>query len=131
MEINSVCSESVSFSFDQVTQFAELSGDKNPIHINKDFASKTPFKKCIVHGLFVASAFTKIMATRFPGEGAVLLEQKLKFINPVYPGINYKAELKVFDKRKTSQGKIIYTLNTRLLNSEAAVLIDGSATILF
>jgi acyl dehydratase len=130
LEINSVCSEPVNFSFEQVKQFAELSGDKNPIHLDNDFAGKTQFKKCIVHGLFAASVFTKIMAEGFPGEGSVLLEEKFSFRKPVYPNTNYLAELKVIDRKETSEGKTIYTIHTRLLdNSE--ILIDGFATILF
>ena len=131
MEINSEYSESVSFNLAQVKQFAELTGDKNPLHLDADYASKNRFKKCIVHGLFAASVFPEIMVNKFPGPGTVYLDQTLNFKKPVYQNIMYTAVIKVIDKRKTSQGKLIYKLITELRDSDETILIDGVATILF
>ena len=131
LEINSEYSEPVNFSFEKVKQFAELSGDKNPIHVDPVYASKTPFKKCIVHGLLATSVFTKMMAGKFPGPGSVHLEQTLNFKKPVYVDENYVAILKLIDKRTTSKGKLIYKISTQLLDKNDAILIDGIAMILF
>ena len=131
IEINSEYSEPVSFSFEQVKKYAELSGDKNPIHIDPDYASKTSFKKCIVHGLLASSVFTKMIGGKFPGAGSVYLEQTLNFKNPVYADENYTALLKVIDKRTSSKGKLIYKITTQLVDKTGLVLIDGIATILF
>ena len=74
---------------EMVNQFAKLSGDKNPLHINKDFASKTRFKKPIVHGLFSVTSFGKIMGTKFPGSGSIHVSQNLSFKKPLYPDQKY------------------------------------------
>lgn len=130
IKVNSEYSEVVRFSYNQVKQFAELTGDKNPLHIDADYAEKNQFKKCIVHGLYAASVFPKIMANTFPGPGTVYLDQAFDFKKPVYQDVDYKAVLRVISERKTSAGKMIYKLITQLLDSNNSVLIDGEATIL-
>ena len=130
IEINSEYSESVNFSFEKVKQFAELSGDKNPIHVDGEYAATTQFKKCIVHGLLASSVFTKMMADKFPGPGTVHLGQTLDFKKPIYPDENYRAVLKVIGKRTTSKDQLIYKISTQLLDKNNSVLIDGVATVL-
>ncbi|OKL42464.1 MaoC family dehydratase [Pseudovibrio exalbescens] len=66
--------------------FAELSGDRNPIHLSQHFAAKTPFKTPIAHGLYTASLISAILGTRLPGPGAIYLSQTLNFKAPVHIG---------------------------------------------
>ena len=74
---------------EMVNQFAELSGDKNPLHIDKKFAAQTRFKKPIVHGLFSVTSFGKVMGSKFPGHGSVHVGQNLSFKKPLYPDKKY------------------------------------------
>ncbi len=69
-----------------VNQFAEVSGDVNPIHLSDDFASRTRFGQRIAHGMFTASLISAVIGTRMPGPGAVYLSQTLKFLAPVKIG---------------------------------------------
>jgi len=66
-----------------VIGFAEISGDRNPIHLSEHFAAKTPFKGRIVHGLYTASLISAVIGTRLPGPGAIYLSQTLQFKAPV------------------------------------------------
>lgn len=69
-----------------VEQFAEISGDNNPIHLSDDFAASTRFGQRIAHGMFTASLISAVIGTRMPGPGAVYLSQTLKFLAPVKIG---------------------------------------------
>src|SRR6201993_2444772 len=69
-----------------VVGFAEVSGDRNPIHLSEHFAAKTPFGTRIAHGLYTASLISAVLGTRLPGPGAVYISQTLNFRAPVKIG---------------------------------------------
>lgn len=71
---------------EDVIGFAELSGDRNPIHLSEHFARKTRFGERIVHGLYTASLISAVIGTRLPGPGAVYISQTLNFRGPVKIG---------------------------------------------
>jgi len=71
---------------EDVIGFAELSGDRNPIHLSEHFARKTRFGGRIVHGLYTASLISALIGTRLPGPGAVYISQTLNFRGPVKIG---------------------------------------------
>ncbi|WP_289033585.1 MaoC family dehydratase [uncultured Roseibium sp.] len=73
-------------SSSDVVGFAEVSGDRNPIHLSEHFAAKTPFKTRIAHGLYTASLISAVLGTRLPGPGAIYLSQTLNFKAPVRIG---------------------------------------------
>ena len=66
-----------------VVGFAEVTGDRNPIHLSEHFAAKTPFGTRIAHGLYTASLISAVLGTRLPGPGAVYISQTLNFRAPV------------------------------------------------
>ncbi|MEI2386427.1 MaoC family dehydratase [Breoghania sp. JC706] len=68
---------------DDVVGFAEVSGDRNPIHLSEHFAARTPFRTRIAHGLYTASLISALLGTRLPGPGAIYLSQTLNFKAPV------------------------------------------------
>jgi 3-hydroxybutyryl-CoA dehydratase len=69
-----------------VVGFAEVTGDRNPIHLSEHFAAKTTFGTRIAHGLYTASLISALLGTRLPGPGAVYLSQTLNFRAPVKIG---------------------------------------------
>lgn len=85
-----------------IQSFAEVSSDKNPLHLDEEYASSTMFKGCIAHGMLSASYFSTILGTRLPGPGAIYLFQSLKFKAPVRPGETAEAyaEITGFDERR-------------------------------
>src|SRR6201990_2164304 len=69
-----------------VVGFAEVTGDRNPIHLSEHFAARTPFGTRIAHGLYTASLISAVLGTRLPGPGAVYISQTLNFRAPVKIG---------------------------------------------
>lgn len=69
-----------------VQNFAKLSGDMNPVHLDEEYAEKSRFKKRIAHGLLSSSFFSAIFGTKLPGKGCVYVSQNLTFKRAVYLG---------------------------------------------
>jgi 3-hydroxybutyryl-CoA dehydratase len=69
-----------------VIGFAQVTGDRNPIHLSEHFAAKTQFKTRIAHGLYTASLISAVLGTRLPGPGAIYISQTLHFRAPVKIG---------------------------------------------
>lgn len=116
------------FFIDQnrVNNFAKLSGDKNPIHINQEYAQNSIFGKTIVHGIYVASLFSKILGNNLPGEGTIYLGQTLKFTKPIFVNEKVKIEVIIVNIR---EDKPIITLRTICYNSNNEIALDGEAVM--
>jgi 3-hydroxybutyryl-CoA dehydratase len=78
-----------------VSVFAGLTGDVNPIHLDADYAARTRFGQRIAHGMFTASLISTVIGTRLPGPGAVYLSQTLAFRAPVTIGEVVAASVEV------------------------------------
>lgn len=78
-----------------VVGFAEVTGDRNPIHLSEHFAARTPFGGRIAHGLYTASLISAVLGTRLPGPGAIYISQTLNFRAPVRIGDTVKVEVTV------------------------------------
>lgn len=116
------------FTQDEVNRFAEVTGDKNPVHTDADYAAKTMFKRPIMHGMLSASLFSKVFGTLFPGEGTIYLKQSLNFLKPMYVETDYVAEFRVIEVVKDKNRAVVETLikdkNTKL------VCTSGEATVM-
>ena len=64
--------------------FSEISDDKNPIHLDNEYAKKSRYKKRLCYGMLAASLFSGIFGTKLPGLGCVYKSQSLKFLRPIY-----------------------------------------------
>jgi len=80
-----------------VVGFAEVTGDRNPIHLSEHFAAKTPFGTRIAHGLYTASLISAVLGTRLPGPGAVYISQTLNFRAPVKIGDTVEVSVAVVE----------------------------------
>jgi 3-hydroxybutyryl-CoA dehydratase len=80
-----------------VVGFAEISGDRNPIHLSEHFAAKTPFGGRIAHGLYTASLISAVIGTRLPGPGAISISQTLRFLAPVRIGDTVVASVEIVE----------------------------------
>ncbi len=77
---------SKTISSDDVVGFAQITGDRNPIHLSEHFAAKTSFGGRIAHGLYTASLISAVLGMRLPGPGAIYVSQTLHFRAPVKIG---------------------------------------------
>lgn len=114
------------FSSDDVKVFAELSLDKNPIHLDETYARQSLFGKRIVHGFFVGSLISAVFGTVLPGEGAIYLHQEMNFRKPVYHGEEIKATVTVTNIKKE---KSILYFDTKCENERGEIVIDGNAVL--
>lgn len=90
-----------------VTGFAEISGDKNPIHLSEEFAARTPFGGRIAHGILTASLISAVIGTRLPGPGAIYISQTLRFLAPVRIGDTVVTSVEVVELvEKGRRGKL-------------------------
>src|SRR5262245_43123907 len=80
-----------------VIDFARVSGDHNPLHMDEEYAKTTQFKGRIAHGALTASYVSAILGNDLPGPGAVFMELNLKFIRPVRIGDTVKASCEVLE----------------------------------
>ncbi len=82
---------------EDIVAFAEISGDRNPIHLSDEFAAKTPFGSRIAHGIFTASLISAVIGTRLPGPGAIYISQNLRFLAPVRIGDTVETSVEIVE----------------------------------
>ena len=116
---------SKTFVFDEVVAFSELSLDRNPIHLDKEYAKKGIFSDLIVHGLLTSSLISAVIANKLPGPGSIYLSQSLKFLKPVYHNEEVVAKVKIVDIKNE---KLIIMLETQCFVNDIIVL-DGIAVV--
>src|SRR5215469_12970676 len=108
-----------------IEAFAAVSGDRNPVHLDEEFAKTTRFKGRIAHGMLSASFISTVLASQLPGAGTIYLGQTLSFKRPVRPGD--KVETRVTVAKILDKGQVVLTTQCRVGET---VVIDGEATVL-
>jgi len=124
--VGQTCSLSKRFTYEDVKLFSEISMDKNPIHLDEEYASKSPFGNRLVHGFLTGSLFSAIIGTLMPGNGSVYLSQTMNFKKPIFHNQEVTAKVTVKEIR---QDKPIVTLETVCVNDKNEVVIDGNALV--
>jgi acyl dehydratase len=87
------------FTADDVEAFARLSGDRNPLHFDANFAARTRVERLVVQGGLTTGLFNALVAERLPGPGSVFLHQEWDYPAPVYIGDTVTAEAVVLEAR--------------------------------
>ncbi len=114
-------------TMEDIRDFARVSGDVNPAHLDPDYAASTPFKQVIGHGLWSGALISCLLGTRFPGPGTIYLEQTLKFHRPVHLGDTVTVTLTVRDKDERRKRVV---LDCVVSNQDGATVVSGQATVL-
>lgn len=117
---------------EDITGFAELSGDINPVHLNEEFAAGTIFKKRIAHGFLTGSLFSTVLGTKLPGPGCVYMSQTMKFKGPVFIGDELVATCTVtnvdMEKGRVSFDCVCEANGRPVLTGEALLMVSRRPT---
>ena len=107
--------------------FAIISGDFNPLHMNEQYAKETKFGGRVCHGMLLASFFSRLVGMYLPGKNALYFSQNLNFIEPCFIGDKITVQGEVMNKSEATQ---IIKLKTTIINQEGKLLIEGIAQVL-
>ena len=113
-------------SADDIRKFVEMTGDDNPLHVDKKFAANTPYKDIVVHGMLGASFISTVIGTKLPGSGALWLSQSMEFLLPVRLGDELTVTCTVTKKH---EGQRLLELDTRITNQDRQVVLTGKGTV--
>ena len=130
MEIDEIkigMSESYSQTISEadVKAYAGISGDRNPVHMDDEYAEKSRYKKRIAHGMISSSFFSALFGTKLPGPGCVYVNQSLNFKRPVYIGDTVTAIITV-TKIDEIKSRVYFDTVCKVKNK---IVIDGQAEL--
>lgn len=112
---------------DDIKKFADVSGDRNPIHLDEEFAKKTFFQGRIAHGMLSVAFISTVLASKLPGPGSIYLKQEIIFKKPVRIGDTITVAVEVIDKDDEKERVI---LKTTCINQDNELVVDGKATVM-
>jgi len=124
--IGDKASLSKTFTEADVIGFAELSLDKNPVHLDAEYAKGTIFKQRIVHGMFYAALISGVLGTQCPGYGTIYMAQTCKFKAPVYIGDTVTATVEIVEMNTEKKTMRIITNCTK---QDGTMVIEGEAMV--
>jgi len=108
-------------------KFANISGDFNPLHMDEKYAKETKFERRVVHGMLLASFFSKLVGMYLPGKNALYFSQNLNFVKPCFIGDKVTVEGEIIDKSEATR---IIKLKTSIKNQEGKALVEGTSQVI-
>lgn len=126
LAVGNVASFQKTISESDIYLFAGITGDFNPLHINKIVAEDSMFSRRIAHGMLSASLISTVLGQHLPGQGTIYLAQEIKFNNPVYIGDTITAEVKV---QEIKADKNVVILQTNCTNQKNELILEGKAVV--
>ena len=106
--------------------FAQVSQDKNPIHLDEEYAKGTMFGRRIAHGMLSAGFISGMIGMELPGEGTIYMKQELTFLRPVYYGDKIRVEIAVSELQTEKKRAV---LSTNCYNQNGEQVVAGSALV--
>jgi 3-hydroxybutyryl-CoA dehydratase len=125
IEVGDQATVTKTFSSEEVIEFANLTGDRNPIHVDEQAGKASIFGARVVHGAFVNALFSNVLGTKLPGEGCIYLSQNSSFRKPVFLGDTITATVTALEK--TDKGFIKFS--TIAVNQNGDEVIKGEALL--
>jgi 3-hydroxybutyryl-CoA dehydratase len=132
LELGMEASFAKTVSENDINSFAEVTGDKNPVHLDAAYAAKTMFEQRIAHGMLTASYISAVFGTELPGPGAIYVSQTLNFRAPVKIGDRVVAKIRVMElypAKRRARFECVCTVGTKIvLEGEAVLLVPARTT---
>lgn len=110
-----------------VYQFAGITGDLNPLHVNEEYARQTIFGTRIAHGSLTASLVSTVLGTQLPGLGSIAYESHCRFRQPVHFGDTITATVEAVEK---NESRNIVKFRCTWTNQSGILVADGEAVVL-
>jgi len=107
--------------------YAEITGDRNPAHLDDEWAARSRFGGRIAHGMLTAGFISAVLGMELPGAGAIYLSQTLRFRKPVRIGDRITARVEVLELFPALKR---VRMATRCTNQAGEVVLDGEALLL-
>ena len=127
MEIGEKASFTKTITETDVVNYAGVTGDFNPAHINEEYANDTMFEGRIAHGMLGAGLISTVLGTKLPGPGAIYVKQEVEFKAPVRFNDTITAKVEVVEKNEEKNRVIMDTVCT---NQNDKIVIDGKAVLM-
>lgn len=122
--VGQTASRQMSVTRDQVRQYAEITGDRNPLHFDEAFAANTRFGRLVAHGGITTGILHALIAEDMPGPGSVFLSQNWKFTAPVFIGDTITATAEVLSVHET---KPVCQLGLIVQRDDGETVLEGEA----
>lgn len=113
------------FTEEDIFLFAGITGDRNPVHISKEYAEKTRFGERIAHGILTAGLISAVIGMKLPGPGCLYVSQTLQFMAPVKIGDEITARAEIVEVISEKRLR----LRTQCINQRKETVLDGEAII--
>lgn len=114
---------------EDINSFAEVTGDKNPVHLDASYAANTLFKERIAHGMLTASYISAVFGMKLPGPGVIYVSQTLNFRAPVKIGQAVMAKVRVvelFPAKRRARFECVCTADGKtVLEGEAMLMVPA------
>ena len=126
LSVGQEASLSTTVSEADIVAFAEISGDKNPVHIDAQYAASTMFKERIAHGMLSAAYISAVFGMKLPGPGAIYISQTLNFKATVKIGDTVVTTVKVIEliaEKKRARFETVCSVNGKAVVQGEAVLM--------
>jgi acyl dehydratase len=124
VEVGQRASRRLTLTADHVQKFAEISGDRNPLHFDEAFVAKTKFGRLVVQGGLTTGLLHALVAMDLPGPGTVFLSQNWKFVAPVFIDDTITAEAEVLS---VHPAKPVTQLRVRVARDGGETVLEGEA----
>ena len=124
IEVGQRAERTLTVTEDHLRSYAEITGDYNPLHFDRDFAARTRFGRLVAQGGLTTGLLHALVAMDLPGPGSVFLSQNWSFTAPVFPGDTITAEAEV---RSVHASKPVCELAVRVRRQDGETVLDGSA----